>query len=150
MEDKQIEKDKKKTLWQKIFNKNIVKKGKTAVLYLRNNGIAEPMELESKRGFFNINGKTYHEDRDCIYTITKDRIPLAIIPEWSMIPYGTKKWHDKSLIEKFSELEDHTLRGIRHAEMVRMGEKEGMKLNNKTMVVIGIIVIVAVAFLMGY
>ncbi len=147
MEEK---KDKiKLNIWQKLFKKDIVKKGKTAVLYLRNNGIAEPMEVESKKGFFNIKGKTYHEDRDCTYTITKDRIPLAIIPEWSMIPYGLKKWHDKSLIEKFSELEDHLLRGIRHAELVKMGDKENIKLNTKAMVVIGIIVIIGIAFLVG-
>jgi hypothetical protein len=142
----------KKGLWQRVFNtKNIIKKNKVAILYLRNNGIAQPMELQSKKGFFNIEGKIYHEDRDCIYTISKERIPLAIIPEWSMIPYGTKIWHDKTMIEKFSELEDHTLKGIRHAELVKMGGDTGSnKINTKSAILIGIFIIIALAVIMGY
>lgn len=139
----------KKGLWEKFFNKDMVKKGKTAIVYLKNNGTVELLELASERGFFNIGGKTYNEDRDCIYTVTKDRYPLAIIPEWSMIPYGTKTWHDKPMIEKCSELQDHCIRGIRHAELVRMGDKGFSKMNNKTLIVIAIIVIIGIAFLMN-
>lgn len=157
--EKEIKKDKKekkekekKGLWQKLFNTNrIVKKGKVAVVYLRNNGIAEPLEVKSVKGFFNINNKIYHEDSDCIFTIAKERIPLAIIPEWSMIPYGTQVWHDKPMIEKFSELEDHTLKGIRHAELVKMGGGgEDKKINLKTAILIGIFLIIGLAIIVGY
>lgn len=138
-------KKKKAGLWDKMFNKKRLKKPNTvAVIFLRNNGKAEPMEVESKKGFYSIHGKTYNEDRDCIYSLGKDKIPLAIIPEWSLLPYGTKAWHDKPMLEKFSELQDHTLRGIRHAELVKMGEGRESKLNAKA--VIGIIVLAIIGY----
>lgn len=143
---------KKKGFWDKVWNKKKLEKRNTvAVLYLRENGNAEPMEIVSKRGFFNINGKTYHERRDCIYTMNKDRFPLAIIPEWSVTPIGTKSWYDKRPQEIISILQDHCMNGIRHSERVRSGENMGdSKLNMKNIIVIGIIVIVAIAVLMGY
>lgn len=131
-------------IWSRMFRKKRLKNPKyVAVLLLRNNGIAEPMEIESKNGFLNIYGKTYHENADCIFSLSKDKIPLAIIPEWSMIPIGKKKWEDKEMLEKFAELQDHLLRGIRYAELVRMGEdKQGMKISPKA--VIGLILLLIV------
>lgn len=143
------DKEKKKGFWSRTFNKNNVKKNKVAIIYLRNNGVAEPMIVESKRGLFEINEKTYHEDSDCIYTISKDRIPLAIIPEWSMIPYGTKRWHDRDALEKFAECQDHVIRGIRRAELVRMGEKDKGQINLKAIIIVGILVIIALAFVLA-
>ncbi len=154
--DKSKEKDKdseKKGLWNKMFNKNKLKKStKVAVIYLRDNKIAEPMEKEvDSKGFFNINGRVYHQDRDCIYLLGKDRHPFAIIPEFNVTPIGTKEWYSNSMQKKFAVLQDHVMKGIRHAERVRMGEKgEGMKLNPKTIIVFGIIAIVAVALIMNY
>ncbi len=150
--DKKDKTRKKTGFWDKVWNKKKLEKRNTvAVLYLRENGIAEPMEVESRRGFFNINGKTYHERRDCIYTMSKDRHPLAIIPEWCITPLGTKSWYDKRPQEVISILQDHCMNGIRHSERVRSGENMGMtKLNLKNAIVIGIIVIVAIAVLMGY
>lgn len=149
-EDKK--KKKKKGLWGKMWKiKKLEKRNNVAVLYLRENGTAEPMEVVSKHGFFNINGKTYHERRDCIYTINKERFPLAIIPEWSVTPLGNKSWYDKRPQEIISILQDHCMNGIRHSERVRAGEnRDGSKLNLKNIIVIGIIVIVAIAVLMGY
>ena len=43
------EKKEKKGLWDKMFNKNKIKKNKVAVLYLRNNSVAEPMVIESHK-----------------------------------------------------------------------------------------------------
>ena len=147
------DKDKdKKGFWDKVWNKKKLDKRNTvAVLYLRENGIAEPMEVMSSRGFFHIENKTYHEIRDCIYTMSKDRYPLAIIPEWSITPLGNKSWYDKRPQEVISILQDHCMNGIRHSERVRSGERMGdTKLNMKNIIVIGIIVIVAIAVLMGY
>ena len=134
------------TLWDKIFSKNLIKKPNVvAVLYLRNNGRAEPMELESKKGFFSIYGQTYHEHKDCIYAMGRDRVPLAIIPEWSPIPFGKKEWHDKAMLEKFHDLTDPSLKAIRNAELVRSGgEKNPIKLNAKAVIGIGLAVIVGV------
>jgi len=142
---------KKKGLWDRAWRKGKLKKTNTvAVLYLRENGNAEPMEVESKNGFFNINGRTYHENRDCVYTMGKDRFPLVIIPEWNVTPIGRKQWEDKPMQMKYAVLQDHVMKGIRHAERVRMGEKENKPLNLKAIIVIGIIIIVGVAIFMGY
>lgn len=153
----EVKKNKKKDktkqgFWDKVWNKKKLEKRNTvAVLYLRENGTAEPMEIISKRGFFNINGKTYHERRDCIYTMSKERYPLAIIPEWSITPLGNKLWYDKTPQEIIGILQDHCMNGIRHSERVRSGENMGTnKINMKNVIVIGIIVIVAIAVLMGY
>ncbi len=143
---------KKLTLFERIFKKNKLKKpNSVAVIFLRNNGVAQPMELETKNGFFNIEGKTYHENTDCIYTIKdKERTPLAIIPEWSLLPLGTKAWEDHSMQEKFAELQDHTLRGIRHAELVKMGDKGDVKLNAKSLIGLGILAIIVIAVGVNY
>lgn len=146
-----IEKQEKKNLWDKLFRKNRLKKpNTTAVVYLRKNGIAEAMEVEVRNGFFNIYGKTYHEDRDCIYRLGKEKYPFAIIPEWNVTPIGKYEWDVKDMQEKFSTLQDHVMKGIRHAERVRMGEKEPMKLNGKALITIGILAIIGIAFIMQY
>ncbi len=150
--DKKKGKDKKpKSLFERWFNiKKLSKPKMVAVIYLRNNGKAEIMEIKSKRGFFNIEGKAYHENRDCVYAVGKERIPLAMIPEWSLIPIGTKKWVDKSMLEKFAECQDHLLRGIRHAELVRMGDKDKSDMDMKKIILWGILGIIIVAVLMNY
>jgi len=144
-------KKKKDSFWNKKFNKRKFEKpGRVAVIYLRSNGTADTMIVESKKGFFNIEGRTYHEDGDCIYSISKERIPLAIIPDWSLIPFGTKEWHDKSMLEKFANCQDHVIRGIRHAELVRMGDKEPMNIDLKKMIGIGIIMLVIGVVIANY
>lgn len=143
----------KKNIWDRVFNKRKIRKpNQVAVLLLKDNNSAQPMVVETRKGFFNIQGKVYHEDNDCIYQIKAgiDRIPLAIIPDWSLIPYGTKRWHDKPLLQKFAELQDHTMRGIRHAELVKMGETEKKKINPKVAIGLIIVAIVAFAILRNY
>ncbi len=148
-EDKKKKED--KFAWfKKKFNKKTIKKpNEVAVIFLRNNGIAELRSEKTKNGFFGIEGKTYHERRDCTYTITKDRIPLAIIPEYNLTPIGTKEWHETSMQRKFNELQDHTLRGIRHAELVRSGAG-GVDDNMKKLVGYGLLAIIAFAIIWGY
>lgn len=143
----------KKGLWDKIFNKNKLKKpNKVAVIYLRESGIAEPMELATDiRGFFNINGKTYHEDRDCMYLLGKEKHPFAIITEWSVTPIGRKQWYDQSMQKIFCVLQDHVMKGIRHAERVRSGEKgEGLQFNAKQVILYVILAIIGIAVFMSY
>ncbi len=152
LEDKKEEK-KKPGIWDKVFNKSKLKKpNKIAVLYLKENGTAQKLETQADAmGFFNINGKVYHEERDCVYRLGKEKYPLAIIPEWNVTPLGRKSWEDKPMQEKFAVLQDHVMKGIRHAERVRMGERaEGFQLNAKGMVAVGIILIVIVAVVMNY
>ncbi len=148
--DEKNKEKKKDTFWTKAFNISKLKKpNKVAVIYLRNNGRAQTMELQPKDGFFSIDGKTYHEDRDCTYSLGKSRIPLAIIPEWSLLPVGTKDWDDKSLREKFTQLEEHVLKGIRHAELVRSNERDGPKINAKAVVGFIVLAIIVVGVVMG-
>ena len=151
----QVKKDpnekKKKGIWDKAFNKRKLKRErKVAVLFLTNNNQAIPMELEPKNGFFTVKGKSYHERDDCTYSMTKDRIPLIIIQEWSLLPVGTREWEDKPIKEKFLEVQTHAMRGIRHAELVRMsGEKEGGKINMKVLILVGIGLVIAFSIWQG-
>ena len=155
MQDNLLEEkvDPKKGFWEKIWKKNKLKKSDTvAVLFLREDGTAQPMEIRVRRGFFEINTKTYHQRRDCTYTIMgKERTPLAIIREWDMTPIGTKVWEDTEMQEKCAKLQDHLMQGIRHAERVRMGENMGgIQMNTKTMVILGIMAIIGISIVMGY
>jgi len=137
--------------WEKTFNKKKFKKpSKVAIVYLRNNGNADLMQVETRNGFFNVNGKIYHEDRDCVYTISKDKIPLLIIREWDLIPLGTKKWDDESMREKFAELEQHVLKGIRAAELVRTGGGLDGKFTIKQMILWGLVILVGIVILVNY
>ncbi len=150
-EEPDVKKKKALGFWDKAFRKNKLKNSnKVAVVFLRNNGIAETHELESRNGFFSLHGRTYHERRDCIYTMGKERFPLAIIPEWAVVPIGKKEWYDQPLQEKFSTLQDHVMKGIRHAERVKMGETDSKQLNMKQVIIWGILAIVGVAVLMNY
>ena len=152
-EDKKVKKEKKKKgLWEKAFNtKRIERRGKVAVLLLKDTNRAEPLEIKSRRGFFVVNDKLYHEDRDCVYTMGKDRTPLVIIPEWSLMPIGNKNWEDKPMLEKFSILEDHVLKGIRRAELVRQGDKDiSQPADIKKWIVGGLAFMVIAAILKGY
>ncbi len=150
-EEKEKKKEAKKKWWNKAFPKKdkFKKPNKVAVLYLRENGNAEPMDIDAKDGFYNIEGKTYHERSDCVYTVGKERIPLAIIPERNMVAIGTKGWEDKAMQEKYSELQDHLLKGIRNAELVKMGDSSGVSPNLKKWIAGGLGVIVLLAILFG-
>lgn len=131
---------------QKLLGKGkISKPNEVIIIYLRESGNAEVIVKESKRGFFAIGDKTYHENRDCIYTMLYDkkRLPLAIIPEWSLLPLGTKGWEDKDMQEKFAELQDHALKAIRNAELVRMGDKDQKKISPKA-VIGGLIILIVI------
>ena len=142
----------KKHWWTGFFSKDRLKKpSKVAVLYLRNNNNAELVETEPKDDIFYINNESYHVDNACVFTVGKERIPLAIIAEWDLIPLGTKAWIDQPLRKKFSELERHVLKGIRNAELVKtLGGRGDMKLTTKQLIVYGIIALVIGAVLLNY
>lgn len=153
LEIKKGKKDKKKDAkwWSKVFNKDKLKKpDRVGVIYLRNNGKADLMEVQTKNGFFNVDGKPYHEDRDCVYILTKERIPLLVVREWDMIPLGTKKWDDETMREKFSELEQHVLKGIRAAELVKSGGGLDGKFTTKQIILWGLVLLVGAVILMNY
>ncbi len=147
--DKKKKKDSK--WWSKTFNKDKFKKtNKVGIVYLRNNRNADLMELETRNGFFSIEGNQYNEDRDCVYTVTKDRIPLLIIREWDLIPLGTKKWEDDDMREKFSQLSQHVIKGIKNAELVRSGGGIDSKLTPKQLILWGLAALVGVIIIMNF
>lgn len=156
LEDKVSEKEKKKAdkkgLWGRAWKKRKLEKpNMVAVIYLREDGMAEPLEIKTRRGFFNVNNHTYHVDKDCIYTLTKDRVPLAVIREWSVTPIGKKEWDDKPIQEIMSKVQDHVMNGIIHSERVRSGEDRGDgKITSKQIILGGIILVILVAVVMGY
>jgi hypothetical protein len=145
-----IETKESKSFWSKIFKKEKVKKPESvAILYLRNNRNAEAMYLIPKDGMFDINGKKYHQRKDCIYSITKDKIPLAIIPEDGLIPIGTSEYNTLPIETKLSELQNHAINAIRNAELVKMEGGES-KMNMKMVIIIVIVAIVGFALLKNY
>ena len=149
--NKEDKKKKNSKWWSKTFNKDKLKKpNKVAAIYLRNNGNADLMELETRNGSFSIGAQTYNEDRDCVYTITKDRLPLLIVREWDIIPLGTKKWDDDPMREKFSELSQHVLKGIKNAEFVRSGGGFEGKLTPKQLILWGLAALVGVIIIMNF
>jgi len=150
---KKSKEPKEKTLFEKLFKKKKLNNpNKVAVIYLRNNRTAEPIEVETKNGMFQINGKAYDERKECIWvTTTKERYPLAVIHEDQIIPEGTQEWNEKSIQEKFAEFQDHVIKAIRHAELVREGYKD-KKLNLTTKQIIGYIIgaIIVTAIAVSY
>lgn len=151
VKEKKIKRKKDQRWWEKAFDKKKFKKpSKVGVIYLRNNGNVDLMQVETRNGFFNVDGKPYHEDRDCVYRTSKDKIPLLIVREWDLIPLGTKKWEDDSMREKFAELEQHVLKGIRVAELVKTGGGLDGKFTPKQMILWGLVILVGVVILVNY
>lgn len=138
--------------WTKFINKKKFKNpNKVAIIFLRNNGNADLLQKKAKNGFFTIHEKQYHENNDCTYNVTKDRIPLAIIREWDIIPLGTKKWEDQTMREQFAQLEDHVLKGIRNAELVKSGGGGlDSKITTKQMILWGLALLVGAILLVNY
>lgn len=146
------EKKKNDNTWSKFLKTNKVKKdNQVAVLFLRNNSRAEPYILTPKDGMFEIAARSYHERSDCKYSVRfgKDIVPLAVIREKDLKPIGNKDWDDLSIEAKLAELQYHVIKGIRTAEIVRV-EGNDKKMDMKTIVIIGIIAVVALVFLQKY
>ncbi len=152
VEKKTVEKKKKDKKWfERFFNKDkLQKSNKVAVVYLLDNHLADFMELDTIDGKFKINNQEYHVDKDCMFTTRKDRIPLVIIREWDIVPLGTKKWEDETMRIKFSELEKHVLRGIKNAELYKVGDNNPMKITGKQMILWGLAALIVGAVVINY
>lgn len=147
--EKKVKEEKK--WFEKFFNKDrLQKSNKVAVVYLLNNHLADFMELDTVDDKFKVAGKEYHVDKDCIFTTRKDRIPLVVIKEWDIIPEGTKDWDDKTMRNRFAELEKHVLRGIKNAELYKVGDNNPMKMTGKQMILWGLAALVLGAVVINY
>jgi len=147
---------KKENIWNKVFNKRkLSKPEKAAVLYLRRNNNAQGFEVPTKKGFFTIEGNTYHTQRDCQFKLGKEGLPLLIIEEEGLIPRGNHDFYEslkdlKNFEYKNAEYQDLVLKAIRHAELVRAEGKDGPKLNTKVAIGLAIAAIIGYAVLKGY
>lgn len=155
LESPKIEEKKKPKvkIWEKWFKKkNLEKPQMVAVVYLRKNNTAETLEVDTKKGFFEIDGHVYHTERDCMYSIGKERLPFAVIKEEGLIPEPNKDFYEnlKKLngFERMCEtFQHHVIKAIRYAELVKMsGEENKMKLDPK--IVIGGIAGLVVLYLL--
>lgn len=150
-------KEKKQNLWDKIFKKEKLKNkpNRIAVTYLRLNGTAEPLYVDTdNKGMFQINKRTYHLREDCRYLLGKDRIPFFVVKEEGMIPQGNTEYYknlDKIEIteRRCAELQDSAIKAIRHAELVKISGEDKPKIN-KMWIIFIIIGIIAFALLKNY
>lgn len=142
------EKDERKNLsfWQRIFKKDKVKKPNMVVVQLlKNNGTSEVIYMETKDDMFTIGDCVYHTRKDCAFTlfVGNDRIPLCILPEWSMIPIGTRAFYELTPERRIAEYQNLALKAIRMAETVKAEEpvKKGGGINMRTILIIGGIIL---------
>lgn len=154
--DKKEEKELKKQndKFKKIFKVDKLKNKpqKTMVLFMNETtGVAEPIIVEAKNGIFEYRGKPYHVREDCRYTmiIDKERVPLMVQRSQDLKPIGHAQWESMEEEQKFAEFQYMAVKGIQNAEIVRT-EGGGSKLDTKTIIIIIIVGIVALAFLKNY
>lgn len=149
-------KTKRNSFWDAVFKKKSLKKPqRIAVLYLRKNNAGEVMDVDTNKGFFDIAGKTYHVSRDCLYTLGKERIPLAIIEEDGLIPKGNADFYarlnDINALDKMNaRYQNLVLQAIRHAELVKYQTQEKGKINPKVAIGLAIGAIIAYALFRNY
>lgn len=140
--------------WEKHFNsKKLDKPNTVAILILRVNGDATPLYRQyDENGMFTLEdlkknplAKSYHVRQDCIYRLKfgKHQIPLCILPEWSMIPLGTKVYWEMTPERRALELEQGILRAIRAEETIKQDENLKKKaVSGKTIWIFIIVVVV--------
>jgi hypothetical protein len=147
-EDKQNE-----SFWKKIFHKK-QKPNLLPIIYLRKNGVAEPLYVKVENNIFKIGDKVYHDREDCRSKLLmgKESLPFAVIPEDNIVPVGTDQYYaklDENIQKVVQEHQEMAIKAIRHAEIVRMGE-DGKKPDFKLIIIIAIIAIVGLALLKDY
>lgn len=149
----EIDNKKKQGFLERLFkvDKNKVTKGLVPILYLRNSGAAELMYVKPRDGFFDFNGKIYSEEPDKYWVFGKKRCPMVIIPEWTLKPLDRKEmFEDDKGNQNLQESVTYATKAIEHAEIVKMeGGKPKKPINMKSVVVIGILLVVGYAFMKG-
>lgn len=158
LETKIDKKKEKNSFINRMFNKKKLQKPQiVAVLYVRKNGTAQPFETEAKKGFFSIDDRTYHIDKDCRFNliIGKERIPFFMQFEDGLTPMPNSEYYEnvKTLDEfkdKVAEAQNMAIRAIRHAELVRAEGADKPKINPKVAIGIAIVIIIGLAIFRSY
>ena len=143
-----IAEPKQKKKWFKIFKSDKAKKNKVAIIYLSNDGEIKPIYKEVKDGLFKINGKTYHET-DCYHTYGRKRMPAVVIPEWGLIPISRENYA-KNFAADAQEAQQLIIKAVENAEIVRLQEQQGKKIDPKLVLGIIAIAIVGIYFYQQY
>jgi len=90
---KSREKEFKLSFITKSKGRMAYKRGKILVFMLRTNRIVEPEWAYLNNGLINIGDKYFDGNQGFVY-LWKSKIPVMIVPEWSLKPVGTKDYYD--------------------------------------------------------
>ena len=127
----------------KFRTKLIAKKNRALIFLLKTNRDIEIKIVPIFNGMVMLkdsatNMEKYYDARaDCFY-IYKG-IPVLMLPEWSLVPIGTKDYQDAEQNKKLANAQQVIIRAIETKEM-QLGPK--LKMDMKTIIIIGIIAII--------
>lgn len=98
----------------------LAQKDKVLVMLLKTNRAVQPVTAKINNGIIDVNGKYYDCSHAFIY-LWLNKYPCIILPEWSLIPIGTKDYFDA--MEEGNKADAQTI-------IIRMIEnKENMERN---------------------
>jgi len=125
--------------------KKMALKNKIMVLYLTGNRAMKPIITEIKNGAIIIDGKPHQCTPDFIF-LWKGKYPAIVLPEWNMIPIGTKDYYDA--VEN-KTVADPIAVGIRMMEDKDNLMKKKLSLSPMMWVLIGLALIAGAYVLFG-
>jgi hypothetical protein len=148
-EETQEKPQKKKIFKLPLFVKSKVGKKKytnhALVVFLRRNREIDLKYTEIYNNVISIENKFYDARADCYYTYGKERVPTLILPEWSLVPIGTKDYQDAVKEGTTTDGQDIIIEGFERKEI---GRKKGTGIELKHIIIIVIVALVAAGYFM--
>lgn len=123
--------------------KSKISNGEICVMYLRENGVGDFMYVRPENGMFLLQGNYYHQHEACVHSMGPKRIPLAIIPEWSMTPLSRRDF-SKLMGEDAQLAQKLIIKSIEHAEIVKIDKEMAPAKAGNTKALIWWVIIAAV------
>ncbi len=93
----------------------LAKKNRLLVILLRTNRSIELKTTKIIDGLIQFDGKFYQATTDFVY-LYRGRIPSIVLPEWSLIPVGTKDYYDASKAGAIADPQKVIIKAIQAAE----------------------------------
>jgi len=115
-------------------------KNHVLIIFLRRNREVELKYMEILNDMIRIEDKYYDARVDCYYTYGKSRVPVLVIPEWSLRPIGTADYQRVVARGETTDLQDITIKA--HERMEASGKK--MKISPQAIVIFVLLGIVAI------
>lgn len=115
---KQGEKDVKLPLKVRLAQKTIAKKNTVQVVYLRTNQNMEFKVCPIINGAVIIDKKKIHTASSDFIYLYKGKVPTLIVPEWSLIPIGTKEFYDAVKNKQIADPQTIIIRALEAAEAI--------------------------------